>query len=110
MAIMTPSVLPAKTPSEKVPVYFQLADDIGTDTIVGLPIFACEPQGLDFGYVSSLDGAKTAAALVGGGSENVMYVVSAICTLVSGQVIQPVMALPVVSLASETAASRVVKL
>lgn len=110
MTAMVPQRLPAKTPSEMVSVYFQLAPHIGTDLITGVPIFSSDPPELLITYATVLDDGKTAAALVGGGEANTVYTVSALCTLVSGQVLQPVVALPVVEPASETMQRRPVTL
>lgn len=99
---MLPPLLPDKLPSERVAVYLQLATAIGTEFIVGVPLFASDPIGLVFSDETTLDGFRTAAALVSGGVEGTEYVVSAVCELDSGQIVQPVVTLPVVTPSFET--------
>ncbi len=102
---MLPANLPDKLPLEKVDVYLQLANSIAPDTIAGLPVFASEPEGLVFSSASVIDSAQTAAVFVAGGEAGTNYVVSALCTLASGEIVQPVVSMRVIS-PSEQAVAR----
>lgn len=109
MTVMTPSVLIDKLASEIVPVYLQLGPLVGSDTITSVS-FSSDPTGLTFASQSILDSGQTAAALVGGGVPTTRYILSAVCTMTSGQIYTPVVALPVVTAYSETNAKRPVVL
>jgi hypothetical protein len=107
---MLPSILPDKLPLEVVAVYLQLATRIGTDTIAGTPEFVSDPIGLVFTEAATIDAGKTAAALVGGGEVGVTYTLSALCSLSSGQVVQPVVGLPVIAPVTEVLQRRPITL
>jgi hypothetical protein len=103
---MTPSTLPDKLPLERVDVYLQLETAIAPDTIAGLPLFTSEPEGLVFTSAATIDNGKTAAAFVAGGEIGTTYVVSALCTLASGEIVQPVVSMRVISPAEQAVTRR----
>ena len=99
---MYPSVLPSKTGQEQPALYLMLETGIGTATIAGTPDFYSDPIGLTFTGATTIDDDRTAAAFVGGGEDGVEYVVSAVCTLSTGEIVEPVVILPVGSDRSQT--------
>ena len=103
---MLPSVIDAKTPLEKVAVYLQLASAIGTATISGTPTFASDPVGLVFTAAGTTDALRTATALVSGGVEGTEYTLTALCTISTGEIVQPSVILPVITPTRETQRSR----
>jgi hypothetical protein len=103
---MTPDVLPSKLPEEKVAVYVQLEAAIAPATIIANPVFESEPAGLIFSDESRIDSDRTAVAFVTGGDVGTVYAVTATCQLSNGEIIQPVVALPVVSAIAQTTRTR----
>jgi hypothetical protein len=103
---MSPTTLPDKTPLEKIAIYLQLDTGISPLTIVSVPVFDSDPAGLVFSGASAIDDAMTAAAYVTGGDPGTVYAVSALCTLSSGEIVQPCVALPVVSPAEQAVTRR----
>lgn len=99
---MYPSVLPSKTGQEMPALYLMLESGIGDATIAGDPVFVSDPEGLVFTGVTTIDDSRTAAAFVGGGVDGVDYAVSALCTLSTGEVVEPVVVLPVVADRAQT--------
>lgn len=92
---MTPCETDPKTPSEKVLVEFELAGEIGSDTVSGTPTWSSSPTGLTFSGETLADSSRTVQAYVSGGAANVTYTVSALCTLASGGIVEPAVRLPV---------------
>jgi len=100
--IMSPLSLHSKTPGEAVYVYLQLKPAIGSDTVSTTPQFTSDPPDLLFSMQGTTDAGQTATALVSGGIAGVNYTLSATCIMASGQILQPVVVLPVVAAKVET--------
>lgn len=89
MRLAMPS-LPDKTPGEKVRVGFRLAPAIIADTVSGTPTWTSTPAGLTFGNLATTESAQTISADVSGGVDGQAYAISALVTLASGLVREPI--------------------
>ena len=82
--------LPDKTPSEKVRVGFRLAPALIADTVSGTPTWSSTPAGLTFANQATTESSQTVSADVSGGTDGTTYAISAVCTLASGLIREPV--------------------
>ena len=83
---LTPSDMIPKTDRETVTARYDLSAKLGTDTIASVEM-DCQPSGLTLGVPFA--GATDITFNVGGGMIGGVYTVSAICTLESGNVVEP---------------------
>jgi hypothetical protein len=80
--------LPAKTESEKPIATIDLSGKLGSATISTVTML-CEPAGLTLGTPTIGTPAKSFTVSVEGGDAGQGYIISAICTLSDGRIVEP---------------------